>query len=179
MTLHLMLCCPVCSHLSLAGTPAILSMVTWEDRSRFLQLPSPFSRRRNPGPPSSLLSESGSWGGPHVQHFRQLLFPRPPTLPAQHCSPVVGLRAPSTGTDLPKAEHHSPLSPPHGRNPQHRRWATVSHALHLTHTALSSQQCQVHYEESQSLIFFFFFVCVFIRSPLFFQPPIFLLGPSP
>lgn len=24
-----------------------------------------------------------------------------------------------------------------------------------------------------------FFLCVFIRSPLFFQPPIFLLGPSP
>lgn len=27
--------------------------------------------------------------------------------------------------------------------------------------------------------FFCLFVCVFIRSPLFFQPPIFLLGPSP
>lgn len=111
-------------------------------------------------------------GGPHVQHFRQLLFPHPPTLPAQHCSPAVELRVPSTGTDLPKAEHHSPLSPPHGRNPQHWCWTTVSHALHFTHTALSSQQCQVYYEESQSLIF-----CVcFYQIPSFLPTPNLLAG---
>ena len=98
-------------------------------------------------------------GSPHPAF--QAAAVSPPSNPT--CT-AVELRVPSTGTDLPKAEHHSPLSPPHGRNPQHWRWATVSHALHFTHTALSSQQCQVYYEESQSLIF-----CV-----CFYQIPSFL-----
>jgi len=111
--------------------------------------------------------------------FQAAAASHPPALLAQHCSPAVGLRAPSTGTDLPKAEHHSPLSPPHGRNPQHWRWATVSYALHFTHTALCSHQCQVHLKEVKASFRFFVCLFVFIRSPLFFQPPIFLLGPSP
>ena len=124
------------SHLSLAGTPAILSMVTWVDGSKFLQLPSPFSRRRNPGPPSSVLSQ-GLTMHSHPA-FQAVAASHPPALPAQHCSPAVGPRAPLTDIDLPKAEHHSPLSPPHGRNPQHCRWATVSYALHFTCKALLS-----------------------------------------
>lgn len=102
--------------------------------------------------------------------FQAAAASHPPALLAQHCSPAVGLRAPSTGTDLPKAEHHSPLSPPHGRNPQHWRWATVSYALHFTHTALCSHQCQVHLKKVKAS--FRFFVCLlFLSDPLFSSNP--------
>lgn len=144
------------SHLSLAGTPAILSMVTWEDGSKFLQLPSPFSRRGNPGPPSSLLSQSGSWGVPGADDaFTSSISGSccfPTLQPYLHSTAPQLWDSALTGIDLREDEHHSPLSLPQGRNPQHWRWATVSYTLHFTHTALCSHQCQVRYEESQSLI---------------------------
>ena len=107
--------------------------------------------------------------------FQAVAASHPPALPAQHCSPAVGPRAPLTDIDLPKAEHHSPLSPPHGRNPQHCRWATVSYALHFTRKALLSPVPSPLWRKLK-LHVGFLFVCCFYQSPSFLPTPNLLAG---
>lgn len=176
LTLHLMLCCPVCSHLSLARTPAILSTVTWEDGSKFLQLPSPLSHRRNPGPPLSLMSESGSWGGvPTSSISGSCCFP---TLqPYLHSSapqlwnsefPRLALTSPKLSI-IHRSARPTGGTPSTGAGPQ----CHMLCILHIQPFPLNSAKSTMKKVKAS------FFVCVFIRSPLFFQPPIFLLGPSP
>lgn len=101
------------SHVSLAGTPAILSMVTWEDGSKFLQLPSPFSRRGNPGPPSSLLSQSGSWGALGLMMHSHPAFQAAAVSPPS--SPTCTALLPSCGTQRSLDWHWPP-----------RRWASFT-----------------------------------------------------
>lgn len=166
-------------HLSLAGTLRLVctNTVTWEDRS-----PQPVPRQEEAW--ASFKAPVPIWklGSPQglTLHSRLVLQAAAlsPATPAQRCSPALGLAAPSTGTHL-TAGHHLPLSLLHGRTPRHWRWSTVSHTLHFTQTLLSSQQSQVQHDKSQSCILGFFkhyFLFVFVRTPLFFQPLSLLAG---
>ena len=151
-------------HLSLAGTLQLVctNTATWEDRS-----PQPLPRQEEAW--ASFKAPVPIWklGSPQGLTLRSCLALQAAALspppPAQQRSPAVALGAPSTGTHL-TAEHHFPLSLLHGRTPQHWCWTTASHTLHFSQTLLSSQQCQVQYDKSQSRILgflkhYFLFVC--------------------
>ena len=162
-----MLCCPVCSHLSLARTAAILSMVTWEDGSKFLQLPSPFSHKRKPGPPSSLMSESGSWGGSPCPAFQAAAI-SPPSNPT--CTALL----PSCGTQSSLDWHWPPQSwasftaqpAPREEPPALVLDHSVTRFAFYTYSPFLSTVPSLLWRKSKP-----HFLCVFLSDPLFSSNP--------